>query len=92
MGLDLSSWRFMDVVDIQTCYCRVRDIVTSKRDTTGVFTINYTAVILKDDKEIDRRTYVIESPEESKVNPWLFCYDNLKTQLTEDKITHTNNL
>ena len=91
MGLDIAKITFMEVVDVLTSYCKIRNIVLSKRDATGVFTICYEAIFTKDDKEFIRRCYSTEQAEIYE-NPWLSAYTNLRENLTKEGIQYTDKI
>lgn len=98
MGLDLPLFRILDAVDVENCYAKIRNITCSKRvfkniddpEEIQTYTLSYTFIVDKDDKEIYTNNYNTESNSVIE-NCWVHAYEHIKTQLTSQAIEHSDN-
>ena len=95
MGIDIAVVKVLDnLAEVKECYCKVRDMTCSKmyNDKIAIFTINYSAIIEKDSKQIELKRYRTEQQHTPFADIWACCYSHLKENLTKEGIQHTDNI
>jgi hypothetical protein len=92
MGITADKYLVMnDLASLGTCYIRIRNFHITK--VSSVYTLNYRAEILVNNKYVTEETMIVPSVETPITeNIWKIAYDNLKEYLTSKGITFTDRL
>ena len=95
MGLDLESYRYMDIVDIANTYVKIRDITTNKSICSMgekvSFYLSYNAIYEKEGKTIQNKHFNF-TRDTIFEEIWAECYKHLKQELTKGGVTYKDNI
>ena len=95
MGLDLETYKLLDVFDVESVYAKIRQLSTNKyycpMDETNKYTLLFDVIYEKDDKQIANKHYNY-TQDSVLLNLWEQAYKNLKEEFDKEGIKYTDKL